>query len=388
MTRALLLLLIAAPALASQPDLSGLGARSAALAGLGAADAEGYDAAFENPAGAVGPGKPRLTLGYVYGNPELQLDGATRHVAPTRGVLLGLSLPLPLGGFLRDRLGLAIAAFSPLQLVNHARTPFPDEPRLILLDDRTQVVTVLACAAARINDRVTVGAGVAVLATLLGEIRVAPDSSGHLTTLAAEEAALRASPLAGVRVRLLDNLRVGAVVRGSSAADYDLSIHTNLGNAIPLTLPVLRIAGVAQYDPLQAALEAALDATPWLGLRAGATWRRWSAYPHPSEKVTPGAPAALETGFSDTITPRLALEATSVGFGVRLQGRLGYAYEPTPANNNGSFVDASRHLMTLGLGATLARFQLDLFGQLHELGRSSRAAGSLLVVGGTLGMEL
>ncbi len=151
---------------------------------------------------------------------------------------------------------------------------------------------------------------------------------------------------------------------------------------------MLHIAGVAQYDPLQAALEAAFDPLPSLGVRAGATWRRWSAYPHPSEQVTPGAPPAEATGFSDTITPRLALEVTGEALGVRVQGRLGYAYEPTPANNDGSFVDASRHLLTLGAGAKLARFQLDLFTQWHQLGRSSRAAGSLLVVGGTLGMEL
>ena len=91
---------------ASVPDLHGYGARSSALAGTGAADASGYDAAYANPAGLVEADRPRLTLGWVQGATSLRMDGVDRPAAPASGALLGTALPLPFTGALRDRLAL------------------------------------------------------------------------------------------------------------------------------------------------------------------------------------------------------------------------------------------------------------------------------------------
>ena len=70
-----LTLTLTSTARASEPELFGLGPRAGALAGLGAADAEGYDATYANPAGLVGPTRRRLTIGYVGGAYHLRLDG-------------------------------------------------------------------------------------------------------------------------------------------------------------------------------------------------------------------------------------------------------------------------------------------------------------------------
>src|SRR5262249_14919980 len=100
--RAALLVLVGfcATASASEPDLFGMGARSGALAGAGAADAEGYDAAYLNPAGLVGPTRRRLTVGYVGARYHLSLLGMDRSVDNTDGLVLGADLPLPFGGVL------------------------------------------------------------------------------------------------------------------------------------------------------------------------------------------------------------------------------------------------------------------------------------------------
>ena len=377
------LLLCAGQASASQPDLQGLGARSAALAGAGAADAEGYDAAFLNPAGAVGPEAARLTLGYLWGTHALQLNGAARSVAPERGLQLGIAAPLPFGGVLEKRLGLAIAAYLPIKLIDHARSPFVDEPRLVLLDDRTQVVSVLACAGVRVTDQLSLGVGTQVLATLLGQIRVAPDTSGRLVTLADEEATLRAAPLFGARLAL-GRLHLGATVRGASAADFDLTIKADLGPSLPIAVPVMRIKGVAQYDPLQAVLEAAWDLGA-LRLLAGATWKRWSDFPAIGEKVTAGAPEPVPAGLVDTFTPRLAAELQQGA----LLLRAGYLLEPTPAKSAApSLVDATRHVFTAGAGFGVRGLRFDLFAQLHALQGSARAQGTIFALGGTVGADL
>jgi hypothetical protein len=47
------LLVLSSVAWGSEPEIAGMGARSAAMAGTGVADAEGYDATYTNPAGLV-----------------------------------------------------------------------------------------------------------------------------------------------------------------------------------------------------------------------------------------------------------------------------------------------------------------------------------------------
>ena len=104
------------------------------MAGTGVADATGYDATYTNPAGLVGPTERRLTLGYVHAGYRLNLDGAHHPVDATDGLVLGADLPMPFGGVLRDRVALGLGFYFPFGVINRARAPFPDEPRLALLD--------------------------------------------------------------------------------------------------------------------------------------------------------------------------------------------------------------------------------------------------------------
>ena len=123
-----LLLTFAAPARASEPEMFGMGARSPGMAGTGVADADGYDATYENPAGLVGPTNRRLTLGYVHAGYDLNLDGMHHPVDKTDGLLLGADIPIPFGGFLRDRVALGLGFYFPFGVINRAQAPFPDQP--------------------------------------------------------------------------------------------------------------------------------------------------------------------------------------------------------------------------------------------------------------------
>ena len=71
---ALLLVLSAGSARASAPELFGLSPRSAALAGGGVADGDGWDQAYTNPAGLVDATRRRLSLGYIGARYALRLE--------------------------------------------------------------------------------------------------------------------------------------------------------------------------------------------------------------------------------------------------------------------------------------------------------------------------
>lgn len=375
---------------ASEPEMFGMGARTPAMAGAGVADAEGYDATYTNPAGLVGPTQRRLTLGYVHAGYRLNLDGAHRPVDTTDGLLLGADIPIPFGGVLRDRIALGLGFYFPFGVINRARAPFPDEPRLALLDTRTQVVSVLVAAGIRLHERVDIGVGVLALAALQGTISIA-DLGGRITTVAEEQLTASMAPIVGGRVRTWRWLTLGAVFRGESKSTYDIEVTNTLGARLPLTLPTLRIAGVAQYDPMQAAVEGALHPLSWLTVDAGVTWKHWSSFGLPTENATLGAPPQPTPGFVDTAVPRVAAEVTRRWSRLSVAGRAGYFFEPTGARGP-VLLDADQHVVTFGAGLTwsgrLTTLQLDAFVQWHHLQANPRVSGDFSALGVSLGVDL
>ncbi len=368
----------------------GMGARSPAMAGTGAADAEGYDATYANPAGLVGPTQRRLTLGYVHAGYRVDLDGAHRPIDTTDGLVLGADLPIPFGGILRDRVALGLGFYFPFGVINRARAPFPDEPRLALLDTRTQVVSVLVAAGLRVHRRVDIGVGVLALAALVGNISIA-DHGGRIITVAEEQLTTSLAPIVGVRVRTLRWLTLGAVFRGESKSTYDISVTNSLGARLPLTLPTLHIAGIAQYDPMQIAVEGAFKPLDWLTIDAGVTWKHWSGFGLPTENATLGTPPQPPPGFVDTAVPRLAFEATRRWSRIALTGRAGYFFEWSGARGP-VLLDADRHVLTWGAGVTwsarVTTLQLDAFVQWHHLQPNAHVRGDFASFGLTLGVDL
>jgi long-chain fatty acid transport protein len=376
---------------ASEPEMMGMGARGAAMAGTGVADAEGYDATYTNPAGIVGPTRRRLTIGWMYGGYRLRLDGADHPVDATQGLILGAALPVPFGGVLRDRVAIGLGFYFPFGLINRARAPFPETPRLAVLDAHTQVISILAAVAARVHERVSVGVGVLALAGLVGTIELAPDASGRIVTASEEQLIASYAPIVGVRVRAAHAVRVGVTFRGESKSTYDIAVKSQLGSAIPLELPTFRIAGTAQFDPLQIAAETALAPLPWLTIDVGVTWKHWSAFELPTRNATAGAPPQSGTGFHDTAVPRVAGEGTARWSHWTLRGRAGYFFEWSPAGG-AVLLDADRHVVTAGLGiewsGSVTALQLDLFGQWHHLQSSTRTSGDIGVCGASFGVDL
>lgn len=382
---------------ASLPDIAGFGVRGPALAGTGAAYGQGFEATYQNPAGLLGA--PRsLSAGVVYGGHGLRLDGTSLAVEDTAGLLLGASLPLPLGGVMRERLALGLGLYLPFGVVNRARDPLPDVPRPALVGNRTQVVSVLLGAAVRLPQGFTIGGGVLALAALVGTILIEPDSVGRITAASQEQVTLDYAPVLGVRWQR-GRLSLGTTLRGRSQSSYRLVVTTNLKGQIPIGLPEIIFAGVAQYDPLQVASEAALRLGPAL-LIGGLTYKRWSAYSQPVEAATADSPPLPEPGFHDTVVPRLAVEVTPPLLPSRgaLALRAGYFFEWSPAPLQGAadeatraLLDAHRHVVSAGVGYQApwrVPLRLDLYFQWHQLQGSARLQGGFALGGAALGVAL
>lgn len=404
----------AATAAASPLDLFGFGGRSPGLAGTGVASTTDYDAVYLNPAGLADVERKRATVGGSYGDFRLELGGQPTATDPPRGLTIGGQVPMPLGGALRDRVGLGFGFYVPGEAINRVRAPFPGTPTFALLESRSHVVGLMVAVGVRLSSRWSVGLGVNSLAILRGSIDVTTDGAGRFTTQSQQQLLTRFAPIAGARWRWRDDVDLGAVVRAPSRSDYDIIVTNDLTAVLPLSLPIIHVAGTAQYDPLVVAVEGAWRPAPSTTVTGHLAWHRWSAFPLPTQNPVTGNPPQTEPGFHDTAVPRASIEHVRPALGGRVAARAGYAFLWSPApemRGRQSLLDNHRHELAVGVGVAwpgrALPLHVDAWVQLHhlmprrhtkdaglfnpgeELPFAVLATGGDIVVGGvTVGVEL
>lgn len=362
-------------AVASPLDLFGVGARSPAMAGTGVADAVRYDAAFLNPAGLAEVSGKFLTLGAMSGDLHLYRNDARADTDLLTGLVIGGALRIPLGGAMKDRLGVGFGFHIPTAAVNRTRHPLPGVPVHVLLETRAQTVSLQAAFGVKVTERLELGAGMLALAELRGQIDVTTDASGRFTSFSEQQMLGRLSLVAGARYLLPErNLRLGLTYRGVSRSDYDIVVTNELDEALPVSIPTVKLAGASQYDPLTVALEASWQAGARVTVNGQLAYQRWSAYAQPTTQPVEGKPELPEHGFTDIVIPKLAVEWRPLLGRTQLDVRGGYQffYSPAPEMDGLlSLLDNHRHILSSGLGMswpdTSWPVRIELWTQVHVL---------------------
>ncbi len=181
----------------------------------------------------------------MYGGYRLRIDDQPISLSNPAGVQIGASVPLPLGGVLADRIGIGLGLYLPAGVVNRVSVPYPEVPRAVLLDSRTEVVSVLVGMGVRLPFGLRIGGGVLALAALVGDIIIRPDGTGRITTISEEQLTVDYAPILGIRWSSpSDRIQLGLTYRGASRSSYLLRLHTELGDAIPLGLPLISFVGI------------------------------------------------------------------------------------------------------------------------------------------------
>jgi long-chain fatty acid transport protein len=419
---------------ASPEDLFGYGARSSAMGATGTAHAIGYESAWHNPALASGVRQNRLVLGYVAGVFRLDAEGeglpGRVSPQPMRGTIIGAELPIPLGGKLRDRVGIAMAFYEPTDVVVRGRVLYPEKTQFPILPDRAQSVTIRAGIGVDVGWGVRVGSGFAALAEIAGDVVAATDATGRVGTRVEDQLVATYAPQLGATYDLpLEGptiWRVGIAWRGTLDARFAVTIDgTKLSS---LQIPLLNIAGTAQYDPAQTALEVA-RVSDLNVLAVQGVYKKWSSFPgilEPTVRCTepPCGLVPPTIDWRDTFAVRIgADQGFRVARGLVMHARGGAFYETTPlpdtlpsseafspavrgvANVPTRYFDADRVALTLGTGLALSDplppIDLDLYVQHHRLlARTIRstdptgatlsegeASGSVTVFGFTAGVR-
>lgn len=396
-------LLLGPPAAASPAQLFGFGGRSPALGGTGVADARGLDAVYLNPA-ALGDVQGRhVTVGTLAGSFDVR--GVERDIDDALNLLIGIDLNLPFGGALQGRVGFAVGVSFPSEVITRARAPRPGTPYYVLLESRTQTIGVHAGIGVRLTQRWAVGAGLLALGAVRGRLDIVSDAAGRIAATTEAGLVNDIAPLLGAHYRARSNLDLGMALRFKSQSTYRIDVDTDLGNQVPITIPPILLAGIAQYDPLTLAVEAAWRPRPTWKLTAQLAWEHWSDFSQPSENPIPLAGARPSPGFHDVVVPRLGAEWLHVTPWTRVAVRAGYffAWSPAPEMTGElTLLDNHRHVFSLGLGWAKPRasipLRVDAWVQLHALmprthdrppGMADLDTGGAVYAGGlTVGVEL
>jgi long-subunit fatty acid transport protein len=393
---------------ASPEDIFGWGDRSPAMGGTGAACSSGADATYTNPALLSRVHRNMVTLGFTGATFDLQASGPQLpgrvSVLPAQGYVVGVEVPVPFGGLLKDRVAAGFAFYTPHDALVRGTIEYPEVPEYALLADRAQSLAVRIGAGADLGYGIRAGAGFAALANLVGSIDVV-NTAGTISSQVDDKLIATYAPTFGLAWDLpFDRAkdgsaqwRVGATYRGSIGATFGVNVDAS--KLSTLNLPVFNIAGVAQYDPPEIVFEAAREWDGWT-VAAGVTWKHWSAYPgvfQPTVLCPAGTDCAALTppqiSFSDTFVPRVGAEkVVPLPRHAALKLRAGFFYEPTPVPSSlpGSqafdlasqalinvptrFLDTSRYSVSLGGGVDmgdLAPFTVDFWAQFQALASST-----------------
>lgn len=394
----------ASSAEASPEDMIGYGARTSAMGSTGIAHATGYETAWHDPALASDIRAPKLTLGYTGAIFRLDAAGAglpgRTSVGPATGTTIGAELPIPFGGALRNRVGLALGFYLPTDIVVRGRVLYPEKTQFPILAERAQSVTIRAGVGANLGYGIRVGVGFAALAEIVGNVVAATDATGRVGTSVETQLVASYAPVLGATYDLPikdpgAHWRVGLTFRGTLDARFAVVIDgTKLSS---LQIPLFNISGLAQYDPAQIGLEIARrEEHNTLALQF--VYKTWSSFPgvlEPTVVCTEGGAGACglvppKIDWSDTVVVRAGAEqGFSIARGATMFARGGMFYEgsPLPSNVIGSeaydarakgvvnvptrYFDSDRFAVTVGVGLTLAKplppIDLDLFAQYHIL---------------------
>lgn len=428
---------LAAKAGANPLDTYGFGSRGAAMGSAVVADSHDFSAVYYNPAGLVGAKGPDFSVGYSHASHDLSMNGEDSRVESARGLDFGFVMPGELASL---PFGFGLALHLPDERISRIRTRRQEQPRWELYDNRSQLLYFSAGVGIRPLPFLDIGVGLTHLAATRGRLDIGgkanithPYDSQLRHEVRADLVTIR-YPQAGLRVRLGDDLAIGASFREETRLELELDTRLEGDvDALGLEIPArytLSSKNVGVFIPRQASIGTSLklfDKRITIDLELA--WQNWGAYESSVSRsatsldieIPEGLPVTipeipkpteiLPPRFRDRFVPRIGAEyMAALCPHLELPFRAGYFYERSPVppqTGLTNFVDADRHVFSVGAGIRLIEplrelpgdVRLDLHAQYAWLPErvslkdspadfvgDYRAGGTILALGTTLSL--
>jgi long-chain fatty acid transport protein len=381
-SRVLAAVLLSSGAASANPvDGFGLGSRSTAMGGAVSASVRDFSANYYNPSGLALARGTDLSVGYVYVSQRLEINGHDSQVDPVRAIVGGVVAP---GSIWTIPFAFGLAVHLPDERLSRARSMRPEDPRWVLWDNRPQLLYLSANLAIRPVEWLAIGGGVSFLAATRGAFEVTGTAvlpSGDRTEYDSQlrhevDADLTAVryPAFGVTVTPTDWLDFGLVYRDE--AQIELEIDAELRGTVDTGLiPVparyeLSSTTMNAFIPRQIVLGTSVVPADNVRIGLDVTWVNWAAYESPISRSrsvldvnvpagfelppNPRPTGRIDPGFENRLVPRLGVEyRIGVRRDLEVPVYAGYVYEHSavpPQTGRTNFIDADRHVLSLGTG--------------------------------------
>jgi len=350
--------------------------RTIALGGAFAGIADDFAAAYYNPGGLTQSQTNEVALGYMITGDDLNVKlpkGESPELESTKGLIFGISMPLPFKGWLERRLFFGFSCFFPEGVVLAIHVPYPTEPQYLLLQNSGRSLSLVPTLAIRLADGLGIGGGAQVFDNTSGRIRATADPYGNIVADVGEELIMSYAPLFGVFIDpgkafyMLDGLKLGLVWRDSFYTHYKFPVNTYIGD-VPLNVS---FDAISLYMPEQYVFGISYLFNEHIRTGLDIVYNKWSDFPDPNLQVDvdmqiPILPIEflnsnkLEPNLHDTITTRAGVEATIFhSEGTDVITRAGYFYDPSPVPAQSgvtNYLDTDRHVFSAGAGIKLRKF--------------------------------
>lgn len=372
-------------AAATPVDALGYGARSKAMGGAAAAQAEDYSANYYNPSQLARFERLELSVGYTHASFALESNSQPSHVSPVDAWMFGLVAPGRIAGI---PVAFGMAAQLPQGFLSRSETIRESDPYWVFYEARMQLLYTSINLALMPVEGWSIGVGTASLATTRGgfQIRGTTVATGFGSKYESEldheiDATLVSTRYPQVSTSLaLDDLNFGLSYREEASLDTIVaaSLHTVVEGKVngepALQIPIrydVVVRSVKMFIPRQLNLAGAWTRKR-LRLELDLTWYDWSSYQSPVSSTAtefeadppegvminlpeaPNVPPPKDPRFEDRLVPRIGAEYTfPLGAALELPLRAGYVYEATPVppqTGSTSFLDSTRHLLSVGAG--------------------------------------
>jgi long-chain fatty acid transport protein len=345
----------------------GYSARGIGMAGAMSATADDFAAAYYNPAGAVFQRRPSFGVGYlVTGSMMSGIGIDAPKLKHTQGMLFGMTLPLPLGGFLRERLAFGFASFFPNGLLLGIHVPYPTDPQYVILQNSGQSLTTIPTLAIKVLKGLAIGGGAQIFDNTAGEFTAVVEPNGAVNATVGEELTANYVAIAGIMFRpgeywdAVRGLSIGLVFRDRFYTYYRIPVNSYI-SSVPLAV---YFSAFSAYTPRQWVAAVAYSTGRWLW-EGDVSFNQWSYFPDPNLKVDvhlkiPVLPVTFRNStrypphFHDTFTVRAGTEVTAYqGEDLNFLVRAGYSFDPSPVppqTGDTNYLDTARHIGGLSLG--------------------------------------
>lgn len=335
----------------------GFGGRAIAMGGAVAASSSDYAAMFYNPAGLAFAEGPTLGAGFLYGSPDLRINGDKQDVDPIRAFQVGGSLPLGSSKYL-GRITLAVAAHIPTSTAITLGAEDPVKPHFVLYSIDPQRTAIYMGGSVRILPSLSIGGGVSMLVEAELNMNLSLLSSSFITHHSPTK--YNFDPIFGIKFKPTNSLALAAVYRESKTASLKPELKIFVGDE--QILPTVTIFNQYNYEPREVVLAAMYSLRDRLIVEVDVTWMDYSNYQvsTPKYEFEEEVPDWVKTllsmnnfpdpEFKDIFVPRLGSEFI-VNKYFTLRG--GYYYQASPVPDQRgitNYADADKHVISIGGG--------------------------------------